>query len=89
VRLLAQLHSHSFLPIVTPACLVSVRNAYRGTSLMRKHTPLGPYRRPVPRVLGGSLGGGCFLMSEVPLHNFILTASCRSSRRPASRCQRQ
>ena len=27
---------------------------YRGTSLTRKHRPLGPYRRPVPRVLGGS-----------------------------------
>ena len=27
---------------------------YRGTSLTRKRTPLGPYRRPVPRVLGGS-----------------------------------
>jgi len=29
--------------------------------------PLGPYRRPMPRVLGGSQGGGRFLMSEVPL----------------------
>ena len=27
---------------------------YRGTSLIRKSTPLGPYRRPMPRVLGGS-----------------------------------
>jgi len=27
---------------------------YRGTSLTRKLTPLGPYRRPRPRVLGGS-----------------------------------
>ena len=27
---------------------------YRGTSLIRKRTPLGPYRRPMPRVLGGS-----------------------------------
>ena len=26
---------------------------YRGTSLTRKFTPLGPYRRPMPRVLGG------------------------------------
>ena len=32
----------------------------RGTSLVRKSTPLGPYRRPMPRVLGGSLGGGAF-----------------------------
>ena len=27
---------------------------YRDTSLIRKRTPLGPYRRPVPRVLGES-----------------------------------
>ena len=26
---------------------------YRGTSLMRKRNPLGPYCRPVPRALGG------------------------------------
>ena len=40
---------------------------YRGTSLTRKRNPLGPYRRPVPRVLGGSYGGGRFLLGEVPL----------------------
>ena len=28
--------------------------SYRGTSLMRKRTPLGPYRTPMPRVLGSS-----------------------------------
>ena len=27
---------------------------YRGTSLTRKRTPLGPYRGPMPRILGGS-----------------------------------
>ena len=27
---------------------------YRGTSLTGKRTPLGPYRRPMLRVLGGS-----------------------------------
>ena len=27
---------------------------YRGTSLIRKFPPLGPYRRPMPRDLGGS-----------------------------------
>jgi hypothetical protein len=27
---------------------------YRGTSRIRKRTSLGPYRRPMPRVLGGS-----------------------------------
>ena len=29
-------------------------NPYRGTSPTRKRTLLGPYRMPVPRVLGGS-----------------------------------
>ena len=41
---------------------------YRGTSLIRNRTPLGPYRRPMLRVLGGSEGDGCFLMGEVPLY---------------------
>ena len=41
---------------------------YRVTSLARKRTPLGPYRRPMPRVLGGSWGDGRFLMGEVPLY---------------------
>ena len=27
---------------------------YRGISLTEKRTPLGPYRRPVPKGLGGS-----------------------------------
>ena len=34
---------------------------------MRKCSPLGPYRRPMPRVLGRSQGGGRFLMDEVTL----------------------
>ena len=33
---------------------LSHRAIRRGTSLMRKRTPLGPYRVPMPRVLGGS-----------------------------------
>ena len=36
---------------------------YMGTSLIRKRPPLGPYSRS--RVV---LGGGRFLMSEVPLY---------------------
>ena len=40
---------------------------YRGTSLTRKRTPLRPYRRPMPRVQGGSKGAGRFLLGEVPL----------------------
>ena len=33
---------------------------YRGTSFVRTRTPLGPYRRPTPRVLGGPRGAGVF-----------------------------
>ena len=51
-----------------PFCVpTELLRAYMGTSLTRKRTPLGPYRRPVPRVLGGSKGGGRFRMGEVPL----------------------
>ena len=35
---------------------------------MRKRNPLGPFRRPMPRVLGGSQGGWRFLMVEVALN---------------------
>ena len=34
---------------------------YRGTSLIRKRTPLGPYCRSMPRVVGGHKGVGVFL----------------------------
>ena len=44
------------------------RQSYRGTSLIRKRLPLGPYSRPIPRALWWSMGGGLFLMSEVPLY---------------------
>ena len=39
---------------------------YRGTSLTRKRTPLGAYRRPMPRVLGGPRGVGVFLWARYP-----------------------
>jgi len=39
---------------------------YRGTSLTWKRPPLEPYRMSMPRVRGGSEGGGRFLMGEVP-----------------------
>jgi len=32
----------------------SMQQPYRGTSPIRKRTPLGPYRGPMPRVLGKS-----------------------------------
>jgi len=41
---------------------------YRDTSLVRKRKPLGPCSRPVPRVMGGSWGGGRLLISEVPMY---------------------
>ena len=44
-----------------------VRGAQRYL-MIRKRIALGPYCRPVPRVLGESKGGGRFLMGEVPLH---------------------
>ena len=37
---------------------------YRGTSLVRKRTPVGPYRRPTPRVQGGLRGVGIFLWAR-------------------------
>ena len=39
---------------------------YRGTSLIRKCNPLGPYRRPVPRVPGGPGRVGVFLWARYP-----------------------
>ena len=42
---------------------------YRGTSPIRKRTPLGPCRGNMPRVIGGSSGDGRFLMSEVSLYS--------------------
>ena len=44
--------------------------SYRGTSLARNHTPVGPYRRPMPRVLG------CWAFSYergTPVHVFAQT----------------
>ena len=40
--------------------MVGVERTYMGTSPMRKPQPLRLYRRPMPRVLGGSWGGGKF-----------------------------
>ena len=52
---------------LSPPGIPHTPNPYRGISLIRKRTPPGPFRRPMPRVLGGSQGGGRFLMGEVPL----------------------
>ena len=39
---------------------------YRSILLIRKRTPLGPYRKPMSRIPGGCCGGH-FLMGDVPL----------------------
>ena len=49
-------------------CHVRSTAGYRGTSLIRKHPPLGTYSRPMPRAIWGSWRDGLFLMSEVPLY---------------------
>ena len=59
--------------------------AYRGTSLTRKGTPLGPRRRPMPRVQGRSQGGGRFLVSEVPLHRKGIQTPMAQSRSTKNR----
>ena len=46
---------------------------YRGTSLIRKRLPVATYSRPVHSVIGGSYGGGRFLLSEVPLYVLVPT----------------
>ena len=51
----------------------SIEPLYRNSSLTKQRTPLGPYHRPMPRVLLGSQGGRRFLVSEVPLHGFRRT----------------
>jgi hypothetical protein len=64
--------------------LASSGRDYRSTSLTRKRTPLGPYCRPMPRVLGGFWGGGHFLMGEVPLHGQVSTAILHETGSPSS-----
>ena len=45
------------MALVRAARAPDVFQVYRGTSLIRNRTPLGPYRRLVPRILGGGLEG--------------------------------
>ena len=56
--------AHSMLGAAYGLPLPHFRSTYRVTSLASKRIPLEPYRRPMPRVLGGSYGGGRFLMGE-------------------------
>ena len=50
---------------------ISLNTICRCTSLMRKRQSLGPYRRPMPRVLGVSSGFWYFLVVEIPLERHI------------------
>ena len=50
-----------------------LRTSLSGTGVPRaceNAPPLGPYRRPMHRVVEGSQGGGRFLMGERPLHTW-------------------
>ena len=55
----------------TSKVVYSCRSRYRGTSLTRKRTPLGPYSRITPRALLQSWGVGHSLVSEVPLYTSV------------------
>ena len=52
------------------ACFACVQGSgvqgYKGTSLIRKDLPLGPYCRPMPRILPWSYGVGVFLWLRYP-----------------------
>jgi len=51
---------------------------YRGNSLMRNSALVGPYNRTMSRALWWSqVGGGRFLMSEVPMYSQIDTLGLR------------
>ena len=50
---------------------------YRGTSLETQRNPLGPYRRPMPRVIWGVLGGrACSYGQGTPV-GFLLRQPAR------------
>ena len=53
----------------------SLSPVYRGTSLTRNRTTLGPYSRPMPRALWWSYGGWRCLMREVPLYKWESSSS--------------
>jgi hypothetical protein len=56
-----------------------------GTSPTRKRNPLGPYRKPMPRVLGGVLGVWAFSYGRgTPVGSYDQALSYEH--RPASPC---
>ena len=58
----------------------------RDTSHMRKHAPKGPYRRSMPRILGGSWEGGRCFIGEVPLYLLVrgVPATLKSRQLPSA-----
>ena len=66
-----------FLSRLVSISLAKKQIAYRGTSLTRTPPPQRPYRRPMPRFLGGSQGVGHFLMGEVPLYGSLKRSESR------------
>ena len=57
-----------YSPTYSPAEVCPLRPLTGVPRSSKIPTPLGPYCRPMLRVLEGSQGGGRFLMSEVPLY---------------------
>jgi hypothetical protein len=55
-------------PGIKPEYLPETHHSNLSTEVTHSHenAPLGPYSRPMPRVLWWSWGGGHFLMREVP-----------------------
>ena len=64
------IHSRLCPPLQNTQILTSP--CYRGTSLIRKRLPVGPYGGTMPRVLEGPRGMGVFLWARYPCIQFIL-----------------
>ena len=75
--------------VMSPSKWRGTKPAYMGTSLIRNIAPIGLYSRTIPRALWWVLGGGPFLMSEVPLYStvrkVIMAGGCRGGWRRSKR----
>ena len=64
----AQCHSSLVCDLLDSLFTVFVNpltpHPYRDTSLIKKRTPIGPYRKPLPRVVGRSKGVVVFLWAR-------------------------
>ena len=52
--------------LICSRCARAAPTTYRGTGLIRNRPTLGPYQRPMPRVLGGTQGAGRFSWVKYP-----------------------